>query len=160
VPHCPVRDVFDRTPIACYVRHHIRSRFEPCYRHCLADLHDILKSSEWCGYCDDTRDVIARILYCRSTNTGVVCGAICLRDDSSSARHPAASDSNDLPTDAIGTVDAELVAWCDYRKAGDQLGGKIAGEGAIDVPDVREAIKRIMEGGEAAFNLRREKYGF
>lgn len=56
--------------------------------------------------------------------------------------------------------DAELVAWCDYRKAGDQSGGKIAGEGAIDVPDVREAIKRIMEGGEAAFNLRKEKYGF
>lgn len=56
--------------------------------------------------------------------------------------------------------DAELVAWCDYRKAGDQSGGKIAGEGAIDVPEVRDAIKRIMEGGEAAFNLRREKYGF
>jgi type III restriction enzyme len=56
--------------------------------------------------------------------------------------------------------DAELVAWCDYRKAGDQSGGRIAGEGAIDVPEVREAIKRIMEGGEAAFNLRREKYGF
>jgi type III restriction enzyme len=56
--------------------------------------------------------------------------------------------------------DAELVAWCDYRKAGDQSGGKIAGEGAIDIPDVREAIKQIMEGGEAAFNLRREKYGF
>ncbi|MDQ1470573.1 MAG: hypothetical protein QOJ99_2053 [Bryobacterales bacterium] len=56
--------------------------------------------------------------------------------------------------------DAELVAWCDYRKAGDQSGGKIAGEGAIDMPDAREAIKRIMEGGEAAFKLRREKYGF
>jgi hypothetical protein len=41
-----------------------------------------------------------------------------------------------------------------------RLGGKIAGEGAIDVPKVREAIKRVMEGGEAAFNLRREKYGF
>jgi hypothetical protein len=27
------------------------------------------------------------------------------------------------------------------------------GEGAIDVPEV-------MEGGEAAFSLRREKYGF
>jgi type III restriction enzyme len=26
--------------------------------------------------------------------------------------------------------DAELVAWCDHRKAGDQSGGKIAGEGA------------------------------
>lgn len=56
--------------------------------------------------------------------------------------------------------DAELVAWCEYRKAGDQSGGKIAGEGAIDIPEVREAIKRIMEGGAAAFNLRREKYGF
>lgn len=56
--------------------------------------------------------------------------------------------------------DAELVAWCEYRKAGDQSGGKIAGEGAIDIPDIREAIKRIMEGGAAAFNLRREKYGF
>lgn len=56
--------------------------------------------------------------------------------------------------------DAELVVWCDYRKAGDQSGGKIAGEGAIDVHDVREAIKRIMEGGEHAFRARREKYGF
>lgn len=56
--------------------------------------------------------------------------------------------------------DAELVAWCDYRTAGDQSRGKVAGEGAIDVDDVRDAIKRIMEGGEAAFNLRKEKYGF
>lgn len=56
--------------------------------------------------------------------------------------------------------DAELVAWCDYRAAGDQSRGTIAGEGAIDIAPVREAIKRIMEGGEAAFNLRKEKYGF
>ncbi len=56
--------------------------------------------------------------------------------------------------------DAELVAWCDYRTAGDQSRGTIAGEGAIDVDNVRDAIKRIMEGGEAAFNLRKEKYGF
>ena len=56
--------------------------------------------------------------------------------------------------------DAELVAWCDYRTAGDQSRGTIAGEGAIDVNSVRDAIKRIMEGGEAAFNLRKEKYGF
>ena len=56
--------------------------------------------------------------------------------------------------------DAELVAWCDYRAAGDQSRGMIAGEGAIDVPEVRDAIKRIMEGGAAAFNLRKEKYGF
>ena len=56
--------------------------------------------------------------------------------------------------------DAELVAWCDYRTTGDQSRGTIAGEGAIDVDIVRNAIKQIMEGGEAAFNLRREKYGF
>jgi len=56
--------------------------------------------------------------------------------------------------------DAELVVWCDYRKAGDQSLGKIAGEGAIDVPHVRDAIKSIMEGGERAFQLRKEKYGF
>ena len=60
----------------------------------------------------------------------------------------------------VVTGDAELVAWCDYRTAGDQSRGTIAGEGAIDVPEVRDAIKRIMEGGEAAFNLRKEKYGF
>jgi type III restriction enzyme len=56
--------------------------------------------------------------------------------------------------------DAELVAWCDYRTTGDQSRGTIAGEGAIDVLDVREAIEQVMEGGEAAFNLRKEKYGF
>jgi hypothetical protein len=38
--------------------------------------------------------------------------------------------------------------------------GTIAGEGAIGVLNVREAIERIMVGGKAAFNLRREKYGF
>ncbi len=53
--------------------------------------------------------------------------------------------------------DAELVAW--YRTASDQSRGTIKGFGAIDVPDTREAIKQIMEGGEAAFRLRREKYG-
>ena len=56
--------------------------------------------------------------------------------------------------------DAELVAWCDHRAAVDQSRGMIAGQGAIDVDDVREAIKKIMEGGEEAFNLRKDKYGF
>lgn len=56
--------------------------------------------------------------------------------------------------------DAELVAWFGYRTAGDQSRGTIKGVGAIDVPEAREAIKQIMEGGEAAFRLRREKYGF
>jgi type III restriction enzyme len=56
--------------------------------------------------------------------------------------------------------DTELVVWCDYRVAGDQSRGQIAGRGAIDVAEARDAIKRIMEGGEAAFNLRKAKYGF
>lgn len=56
--------------------------------------------------------------------------------------------------------DAELVAWFGYRAAGDESRGTIVGEGAIDIPEARDAIKRIMEGGENAFRLRREKYGF
>ncbi len=56
--------------------------------------------------------------------------------------------------------DAELVVWCDYRVAGDFSGGHIANEGAIDMPDIRDAIKSVMEGGEKAFKLRLEKYGF
>lgn len=56
--------------------------------------------------------------------------------------------------------DAELVTWFGYRTTGDQSRGTIKGVGAIDVPEAREAIKQIMEGGENAFRLRREKYGF
>lgn len=56
--------------------------------------------------------------------------------------------------------DAELVVCCDYRSAGDQSGGRIKLEGAIDVPEVRDEITRVMEGGEKAFRLRKEKYGF
>jgi type III restriction enzyme len=56
--------------------------------------------------------------------------------------------------------DAELVVACDYRKQGDQSGGRIKFEGAIDMPEVREEITRVMEGGEKAFRLRKEKYGF
>jgi chromosome segregation protein len=56
--------------------------------------------------------------------------------------------------------DAELVVWCDYRAAGDHSGGHIRGTGAIDMPVICSAIKQVMEGGEAAFKLRKEKYGF
>jgi type III restriction enzyme len=56
--------------------------------------------------------------------------------------------------------DAELVACCDYRAANDQSGGRIKFEGAIDVPNVRKEITTVMEGGEKAFRLRKEKYGF
>jgi type III restriction enzyme len=56
--------------------------------------------------------------------------------------------------------DAELVVWCDYRTAGDHSGGEIRGTGAIDVPVICGAIKQVMEGGEAAFKSRKDKYGF
>ena len=56
--------------------------------------------------------------------------------------------------------DAELVVCCDYRTAGDQSGGKIKIEGAIDMAPIRDEITNIMEGGEKAFKLRKAKYGF
>lgn len=56
--------------------------------------------------------------------------------------------------------DAELVVWCNYKTAGDHSEGKIEAEGAIDKPVIRDAIKDVMEGGEKAFLLRKEKYGF
>lgn len=56
--------------------------------------------------------------------------------------------------------DAELVIAFDYRKQGDQSGGQVKLEGAIDVPTVRDEITRVMEGGEKAFRLRKERYGF
>ena len=56
--------------------------------------------------------------------------------------------------------DAELVIVCDYRTAGDQSGGRISLQGAIDMPEIRDAITHVMEGGEKAFRLRKDKYGF
>jgi chromosome segregation protein len=56
--------------------------------------------------------------------------------------------------------DAELVVCCDYRDAGDHSAGRIKLEGAIDIPSVRDEITVVMEGGEKAFRLRKEKYGF
>src|SRR5262249_40629851 len=56
--------------------------------------------------------------------------------------------------------DAELVVGCDYRAAGDQSGGRVKVQGAIDQAEVRQEITTVMEGGEKAFRLRKEKYGF
>ncbi|WP_114797090.1 TrlF family AAA-like ATPase [Gaiella occulta] len=56
--------------------------------------------------------------------------------------------------------DAELVIACSYRTAGDQSAGKIKLEGAIDVPAMRKEITHVIEGGEKAFRLRKDKYGF
>lgn len=56
--------------------------------------------------------------------------------------------------------DAELVIGCGYRTAGDQSGGTINVQGAIDVDEVRTEIATVMEGGREAFTLRKDKYGF
>ena len=56
--------------------------------------------------------------------------------------------------------DADLVACCCYRRSGDQSGGQIKLEGAIDVQEIRAEITEIMEGGRDAFRLRKAKYGF
>jgi type III restriction enzyme len=56
--------------------------------------------------------------------------------------------------------DADLVLVCSYLTAGDQSAGQIKTQGAIDMPDVRGEITTVMEGGERAFKLRMEKYGF
>ncbi|MBK7272512.1 MAG: hypothetical protein IPI13_04880 [Actinomycetales bacterium] len=56
--------------------------------------------------------------------------------------------------------DADLVLVCAYVNAGDQSAGHIKEQGAIDVAAVRSQITTVMEGGEKAFRLRKEKYGF
>lgn len=56
--------------------------------------------------------------------------------------------------------DADLVVVFGYRQAADHSLGRIAESGAIDVQRIRNAITSIMEGGERAFRLRQEKYGF
>lgn len=56
--------------------------------------------------------------------------------------------------------DADLVISCDYRVAGEQSGGMVKLQGAIDVQTVRDEIASVMEGGREAFKLRKEKYGF
>jgi chromosome segregation protein len=56
--------------------------------------------------------------------------------------------------------DAELVICFGYRDASSQTHGEIKCEGAIDTKQVREEITSVMEGGEKAFRLRKEKYGY
>lgn len=56
--------------------------------------------------------------------------------------------------------DADLVVHFGYRTQANQSAGEIKHEGSIDMPNVKEAIKSVMEGGEQAFKLRLEKYGF
>ena len=56
--------------------------------------------------------------------------------------------------------DAELVICCDYKDSSSQTRGIIKVEGAIDTKAVKNEITSVMEGGEKAFKLRKDKYGF
>ncbi len=56
--------------------------------------------------------------------------------------------------------DAELVICCDYKDSNSQTRGIIKVEGAIDTRAVKNEITSVMEGGEKAFKLRKDKYGF
>lgn len=56
--------------------------------------------------------------------------------------------------------DAELVVCFGNETEGDQSKGCILAEGAIDMHQIKEKIQTVMEGGEHAFSLRRQKYGF
>jgi len=56
--------------------------------------------------------------------------------------------------------DAELVVCCEYKESSQQTQGEIKHEGAIDNPEIKKEITLIMEGGEKAFKLRKDKYGF
>lgn len=56
--------------------------------------------------------------------------------------------------------DADLVVCCDYRRSGDHSGGQIKYRGAIDVEQIRDEVKRVMEGGERAFQLRKANMAF
>jgi chromosome segregation protein len=56
--------------------------------------------------------------------------------------------------------DSELVICCDYNETSEQTKGHIKYEGSIDKQEIRSEITSIMEGGERAFKLRKEKYGF
>lgn len=56
--------------------------------------------------------------------------------------------------------DGELVICCDYKDASSQIRGVIKAEGAIDAKEIKNEITSVMEGGEKAFRLRKDKYGF
>lgn len=56
--------------------------------------------------------------------------------------------------------DSELVVHCAYQQPVQAAKVEIANQGAIDNKKVREILTRVMEGGEEAFRLRKEKYGY
>lgn len=56
--------------------------------------------------------------------------------------------------------DAELIIALDVTQDNKDLHAHVLSCGFVDAPDVCEQVKSILEGGAAAFELRRMKYGF
>jgi len=58
--------------------------------------------------------------------------------------------------------DAELIVGLSTGLQNDAVQGKVSEElmGSIDIQPVREMVEEILEGGKAAFEMRRQKYGF
>ena len=58
--------------------------------------------------------------------------------------------------------DAELIVGLTTGSQNDVVQGRISDQhmGSIDIQPVREMVEEILEGGKAAFEMRRQKYGF
>jgi hypothetical protein len=58
--------------------------------------------------------------------------------------------------------DAELIIGLTTGSQNDVVQGRISDQhmGSIDIQPVREMVEEILEGGKAAFEMRRQKYGF
>lgn len=56
--------------------------------------------------------------------------------------------------------DAELITALTASRHGGELRCQVLSAGFIDNPAVKEQVETILEGGKAAFELRRQKYGF
>ena len=56
--------------------------------------------------------------------------------------------------------DAELIVVLESEQSGERPKAILKYTGSIDDRDIRNQAAQILEGGEAAFNMRKEKYGF
>ena len=58
--------------------------------------------------------------------------------------------------------DAELIIGLSTSVQNESVQGRTSERhmGSIDIQPVREMVEEILEGGKAAFEMRRQKYGF
>lgn len=54
--------------------------------------------------------------------------------------------------------DAEWIGVCSASENHAEM--PIGAQGSIDIPEIRNQVANILEGGKEAFMLRKEKYGF